>query len=108
MPQIVNNLGGGIPKLSYRLSEKLFDEDVDVAYQFPSEMELKKIIQQNDHVKFAQLDLSEIYYNEQHALWNFGLKNGEKSTFKNFGKVMQKYVIDQSKTPIRKILLYKI
>jgi hypothetical protein len=45
MPQIVNNLGGGIPKLSYRLSEKLFDEDVDFAYQFPSEMELKKIIQ---------------------------------------------------------------
>jgi hypothetical protein len=29
-----------------------------------------------------------------HALWNFGLKNGEKSTLNNFGKDMQKYVID--------------
>ena len=45
MPQIVNNLGGGIPKLSYRLSEKLFDEDVDLYYHIQSEMELKKIIQ---------------------------------------------------------------
>jgi hypothetical protein len=64
-----------IPKISYRLSEKLFqDEEADLDYQFPSQRYLDNLIQENDQEKFAELDLTKIWYNGIYC--NFLLKNG--------------------------------